>query len=103
MDALAELLDEMRGRVPKYVGSNSIVRFAAYLRGYRDAMRVREGGRESIDLREFQLSVEKRFNMKVSRAWEDIILFHSLDDSEAMNTFWELMDKFRRDREPAKT
>ncbi len=38
MNSIAELLTEMRGRLPMYLGTNSLSKLASFLRGYELAL-----------------------------------------------------------------
>jgi hypothetical protein len=102
MTPTIELLEEMRGRVPMHIGSNSIVKLASFLRGYQYALEKHGLGREDNFLAAFQEMTQERYAVKTSKAWEDIILFQSSDDQEAMELFWRLFDDYcsesRRDR-----
>ena len=77
-----------------YVGSNSLPKLAAFLRGYEHALRKFGIATDDHFLRHFQEWITKYFSVSISKSWEDIISFHSADDSEAMERFWELLDKY---------
>jgi len=94
MNPTTELLHEMRGRVPMYVGSNSIAKLAAFLRGYQYALERQGLGQEDKFLSDFQEMVQDRYGVKISKAWEDIVQFQSSDDDESMAMFWRLYDEF---------
>jgi hypothetical protein len=102
MSPTIELLEEMRGRVPMYIGSNSVVKLASFLRGYQYALEKNGLGRDDNFLAAFQEMTQSRYGVKVSKGWEDIIRFQSSDDQEAMDLFWRLFDDYcaasRRDR-----
>jgi hypothetical protein len=94
MDPALELLKEMRGRVPMYVGSNSLAKLATFLRGYLYALKKINAHKGDDVLPAFQEFVQTRYAVKISKAWEDIIFFQSIDDNEAIDTFWRLFDEF---------
>jgi hypothetical protein len=94
MSPTIELLEEMRGRVPMYIGSNSVAKLASFLRGYQCALEKYGAGRDDDFLANFQEMTQSRYGVKVSKAWEDIILFQSCDDHEAMELFWQLFDDY---------
>jgi hypothetical protein len=94
MSPTIELLEEMRGRVPMYIGSNSVAKLASFLRGYQYALEKHGSGRDDDFLANFQKMTQSRYGVKVSKAWEEIILFQSCDDHEAMELFWQLFDDY---------
>ena len=72
MNAMVELLGEMRGRVPMYVGTNSVAKLAPFLRGYQYALEKQGLGRDADFLSAFQELAQSRYGVKTSKAWEDI-------------------------------
>src|SRR5271156_1113477 len=97
MSPLIELLNEIRHRPAMYIGTVSVAKLATYLRGYDHATRQYGIAKNDRFLRVFQDWVRSRYKVKISRSWEDIIRFHSVDDDEAMKCFWELFDEFLTD------
>src|SRR5438128_2043259 len=97
MSHVLALLNEMRGRLPMYLGTSSITKLAAFLRGYEYA--VRKLGRDETDdvLTEFRDWVHRRFQT-TRYSWEDTILLHSDDEADAVKRFWELLDEFIKER-----
>ena len=93
MSFVAEQLHWMRVRAPMYVGSNSLYKLAAFLRGYEYAAE-KFGGHVDDFLQGFQDWIRKRFAVTISKAWEDIICFYTSGDDEAMKLFWELLDEY---------
>ena len=97
MSQIHNLLNEIRGRVPMYVGSNSLAKLATFLRGFKFAL-DKYGLAASDDfLSRFQDWIQQRFAITLSKSWEKIILFHSVDDNEAIETFWTLIDEYLRE------
>lgn len=94
MTPIIQLLNEMRGRLPMYVGANSIAKLAMFLRGYSYALRQHGLDEGDAFLSEFQAMVATRFDVKITRSWENIILFQAVDDQEAVALFWELFDEY---------
>jgi hypothetical protein len=93
MSFMVEQLQFMRVRVPMYVGSNSLYKLAAFLRGYKYAAE-KFGGEVDDFLPGFQDWIRKRYAVTISKAWEDIISFYTSGDDEAMKLFWELFDEY---------
>lgn len=94
MNPILDLLQEMRGRVAMYTGSQSLHELAAFLRGYDYALTKCGRGPTDEFLNEFGNWLRERFNVTISRSWEEIILFHSADENEAMKQFWDLLDVY---------
>ncbi len=46
MSPMVDLLGGMRGRVPMYIGTNSIAKLAAFLRGYQYALEQHSLGQD---------------------------------------------------------
>jgi hypothetical protein len=92
MNPIVDLLREMRGRLPMYLGSNSLAKLATFLRGYAYALEKQGIHPQADFLSALQDSVEARYPVNVSRSWEAILLFHSVDDNEAIDLFWRIFD-----------
>jgi hypothetical protein len=87
------LLQEMRRRPGMYIGKPSVIRLAAYLRGYELAAE-RLGGQEADDfLPEFRDWIHERFG-STEYSWEETILQHSTDNAAAQEMLWVLLDEF---------
>jgi hypothetical protein len=93
MSTIVALLQEMRGRLGMYLGSSSLTKLAAFLRGYDLA--TERGGRQSPDpfLPAFRDWIHHRFG-SAERSWEETIQQHSADESAAVKRFWELFDEY---------
>jgi hypothetical protein len=99
MSPIVEQLLEMRPHVGMYVGSNSLRKLAFFLRGYEHAVGKFGGTSKDRFLMEFGDWVRERFSVSISRSWEDVIMFHSMNDDEAMERFWELFDEYLAKKE----
>lgn len=98
MNGVLSLLTEMRGRLGMYVGSSSIVRLAAFLRGYELAMQRYGSGIVDPFLPAFRDWIHQRFQSS-QHSWEDTILLHSADEADAVRRFWELLDEFVKEHQ----
>jgi len=87
----------MRGRLGMYIGSTSLIRLAAFLRGYDYALVKLGRGKEDTFLAEFRDWIHERFQ-STSQSWEDTILSHSADEGEAVKHFWKLLDLFSEEK-----
>jgi hypothetical protein len=94
MSPIVDLLKLMRQRPANFIGRNSISRLAWFLRGYHQATEEFRVTNDDQFLIDFGAWVRNRFNVTMSRSWEDIISFHSLNEDEAMQLFWELFDEY---------
>src|SRR4051812_27891261 len=94
MSPIIKLLQEMRGRVPMYVGTNSLVQLAYFLRGYEHACKQLGAARDDHFLSDFRDWIRRRFSVSISKSWDDIISFQTADENEAMEYFWELLDEY---------
>src|SRR5690349_18947585 len=93
MSPVQSLLREMRGRSGMYLGVPSIVRLAAFLRGYDLATEKVGGAPPDPFLSAFRDWIHQRYRSS-QRSWEETILQHSADDADALKRFWELLDEF---------
>jgi hypothetical protein len=80
-----------------YLGTPSVVRLAAFLRGYDYAAERFSGGGPDPFLAEFRDWIHSRFR-STQHSWEDTIRLHSADEAEALKRFWELFDLFCQGR-----
>jgi hypothetical protein len=94
MSLIVDLLQEIRPRPGIYIGNNSVKELAAFLRGFSYAAQKFGIADNDRFLEDFQEWIAGRFKVEIPRGWEDIILFYSVDESEAMQRFWELLDEY---------
>ncbi len=93
MSHILPLLGEMRGRLGMYLGSTSLTKFAAFLRGY-DYGAEKCGARQPDPfLAEFRDWIHRRYG-STSQSWEETILSHSKDEADAVKQFWQLLDDY---------
>jgi hypothetical protein len=83
----------MRGRLGMYLGTTSLTKLAAFLRGYDYA--AEKLGARSPDpfLPGFRDWVHQQFHT-TGHSWEEAILLHSKDEADAVRRFWELVDRY---------
>jgi len=97
-----QLLDRIKTRPALYLGKRSIFSLQALLDGYTFACRqlaipVTE---QEQEFAEFQNWIEKQFNRQSTKSWARIILFYSEDESQAIDTFFELFKDFLQSESP---
>jgi hypothetical protein len=93
MSQVLSLLSEMRERVGMYLGTPSVTRLAAFLRGYDLAAEKLGGKTPDPFLPAFRDWIHQRFQSN-QHSWEETILLHSASEADAMRRFWELLDEF---------
>ena len=97
-----QLLDRIKTRPALYLGKRSIFSLQAFLDGYTFTCRqlaipVTE---QEQEFAEFQNWIEKQFNRQSTKSWARIILFYSEDESQAIDTFFELFKDFLQSESP---
>ncbi|NJL61390.1 MAG: hypothetical protein HC903_05610 [Methylacidiphilales bacterium] len=94
---LYNLLQSIKKRPGMYLGKCSISRLRSFLDGYMLARQ--EFGlpttQEETDFDKFQEWIQERFKIESSHGWDSIILFYSADERDALDNFFELVEKFR--------
>ena len=94
MSHILSLLQEMRRRrTGMFIGKPSIIRLAAYLRGYEHAAQALGGEDPDSILRDFCDWIHERAG-STQYSWEETILQESKDDADAQERFWKLLDEF---------
>src|SRR5207302_1144909 len=102
MSDILTLVNEMRNRVGMYIGTPSVIRLAAFLRGYDYALFKLDGRVQDDFLTEFRDWIQARFQSTM-HSWEDLILMHSQNDADSLTQFWKLLDEFQSQRIAAQT
>jgi hypothetical protein len=97
MSHILSLLNEMRGRLGMYVGDSSLTKLASFLRGYDLAIYKCSQVESDPFLADFRDWIHQQFQNE-SLSWEETILRHSKDESDALKRFWELLDKYVLER-----
>lgn len=95
---LAFLNEKRTRRLPMFVGTSSLSKFADFLRGYEHAIYRLLPGEADPLLGEFRDWIYQRFQTNENTSWETIILRHSADEADAVKRFWELLDEFVQKR-----
>ena len=91
-----KMLQNMKKRPGMYLGKCSITRLKSFLDGYIAARQdlgfpLTEQERH---FEKFQEWIQERFELKSSHGWDSIILFYSADEKDALNNFFELLERF---------
>lgn len=101
---LYEMLEKIKQRPGMFLGKTSITRLRAFLDGY---MSSREDlglppTQQELEFNQFQDWIQTRFKITSSHGWDSIILFYSVDETEALNNFFELFEQFRKGESAAR-
>lgn len=97
MSSFYDLLPEIKKRPTLYLSRYSIFDFQSFYYGY-DLARNQLGLTKSEQDREFEkfLSwVRLRYDIQTSQSWASLILFHSVDERDALDRLFELWEKFQ--------
>jgi hypothetical protein len=93
---LYELIQKIKTRPALYLGKKSLSHLQVFLDGYTFAKR-QLGQPLSVQEQEFdnfQTWIEQRFNQPDTQSWAKIIIFHSEDEAQALELFFELFEEF---------
>lgn len=97
MGSFSELLPEIKKRPTLYLSRYSIFDFQSFYYGY-DMARNQLGLTKPEQDREFEefLSwVRSRYNIQTTQSWASLILFHSVDERDALDRLFHLWEKFQ--------
>lgn len=97
MTGLYNLLPKIKQRPGMYLGVASITSLRMFIVGYefaRKEMAFEATEAESDFYKNFQPWVQQRFQLKTVNSWDKIILLYSVDEKEAFQYFFELIDEF---------
>ncbi|MEG4999865.1 hypothetical protein [Microcoleus sp. B4-D4] len=102
MTKLYELLDRIQKKPGMYIGSPSISNLFMFLCGYQHARDLLETPftEQEEEFAKFQPWLQKRFAVNTSASWAKVILFYSTDESQAFDTFFDLLQEFIKDKYP---
>jgi hypothetical protein len=96
MSDIYELFRRIRERPSMYLVRRSIFQFQAFYDGYTLARR--ELGQaiteEERDFSNFHNWIQERLNAKTNLSWASILLFRSVDERDALELFFQLLDEF---------
>jgi hypothetical protein len=96
------LLERIKKRPGMYLGKRSITRFRMLLDGYSMA-RMELGlprTEQESKFDRFQEWIQTKFNITSSHGWDSIILFHSVDERDAFDKFFQLYQQFLNGETP---
>lgn len=94
MGSFAELLPKIKKRPTLYLSRHSIFDFQSFYYGYDLALN-QSGMEADRDFEAFLSWVRSRYNIKNTQSWASLILFHSVDERDALDRLFELWEKFQ--------
>lgn len=101
MTKFYELLDRIQKKPAMYIGSPSISNLFMFLCGYQHARDLLETPvtEQEEEFADFQPWLQKKLAVKTSASWAKIILFYSTDESQAFDSFFDLLKEFIKDKD----
>ena len=100
MEPLYSLFDKIKEKPGMYLGYASVSNLYMFLCGYEyshEQLNIPLTEAEE-EFQEFQPWLQERFDVKTSASWARIILLYAVNEEEGFNTFFELLEEFKRDR-----
>ncbi len=97
MISFSELLPEIKKRPTLYLSRYSIFDFQSFYYGY-DLARNQLGLPKSEKDQEFEhfLSwLRERYKIETTQSWASLILFHSVDEKDALDRLFDFWEKFQ--------
>ncbi|NJO51018.1 MAG: hypothetical protein HC840_17975 [Leptolyngbyaceae cyanobacterium RM2_2_4] len=97
MAGLFKLLDKIKVKPGMYIGGASVTDLFMFLAGYKMAQQefgVSLTDAEKRFYREFQPWLQRRLGITTSRSWAKMLEFRSLNQQEAFESFFKLLDEF---------
>jgi len=98
MNDYYELLQQIQKKPGLYIGNSSISSLYMFLTGYQFARRQLNIplSAQEREFREFQPWLQEKFGTTTSQSWSQLILFHALDERDAFERFFALLQEFLR-------
>jgi hypothetical protein len=97
MSGLFEILEKIRKQPGMYIGKPSVSDLFIFLVGYKTARRelaIEPTEKELEFYGEFQPWLQNRLEMMTVNSWAKMIEFRCVNETEAFDYFFELLDEF---------
>ncbi|AFZ28094.1 hypothetical protein Cylst_6126 [Cylindrospermum stagnale PCC 7417] len=104
MDIFYHLLQEIRKRPTLYLSRQSIFDFQSFYFGYNFSRRqigIPETD-EELEFEEFLQWVRKLYSVDTNQSWASIILFHSIDERDALDRLFNIFEDFLEEKNSLK-
>jgi hypothetical protein len=92
MASVRELIFTIKERPELYIGQRSLSLLQAYLHGWLN--RDEKSVTDSELIGKFQNWIQKRYNIRSSQSWAQIILFYSTSEYDGLDNFFRLFEEF---------
>lgn len=94
---LYEHLMQIQKRPSMYLGANSLKRLYAYLSGYRQCEKDFSLAQPCC-LDGFSEYIGSKYNVGENCSWAEAIRFYSASDADALNRFYQELERFRKQK-----
>lgn len=96
MESFYELLQKIKKRPTLYMSRYSIFDFQSFYFGYSFARRQLEipEVEQELEFEEFLQWVRRLYGTNTNQSWASIILFHSVDEKDALDRLFNLLEEF---------
>ncbi|NEN88552.1 MAG: hypothetical protein F6K48_06270 [Okeania sp. SIO3H1] len=97
----SDLLPEIKKRPTLYLSRYSIFDFQSFYYGY-DLARNQLGlprSEKDQQFEEFLLWLRERYKIETTQSWASLILFHSVDERDALQRLFDLWEEFKNSNE----
>ncbi|MUG99099.1 hypothetical protein F7734_45150 [Scytonema sp. UIC 10036] len=97
MVSFSDLLPEIKKRPTLYLSRYSIFDFQSFYYGYELARNQLNLSKTEPDreFEEFLSWLRSRYNLQTTQSWASLILFHSVDERDALDRLFDLWEKFQ--------
>ena len=96
MGSFSDLLPEIKKRPTLYLSRYSIFDFQSFYYGYelaKNQLGVPKNEQDQ-EFEEFLSWLRSRYQIQTTQSWASLILFHSVDEREALERLFDLWEKF---------
>jgi hypothetical protein len=97
MYGLYSTLEKIREKPALYLGRRSLQALYFFLKGYdfsREELGIESTEEELFFYENFQEWLQSRFQVQTVSSWAKIIQLYSIDDRDAFDNFFSLLDQF---------
>ncbi|VXD13711.1 conserved hypothetical protein [Planktothrix serta PCC 8927] len=98
MISFSDLLPEIKKRPTLYLSRYSIFDFQSFYYGYDFASNQLGLPKSEKDqeFEQFLSGLRERYKIETTQSWANLILFHSVDERDALDRLFDLWEKFQK-------
>ena len=98
MISFSDLLPQIKKRPTLYLSRYSIFDFQSFYYGYDFARNQLELPKSEKDqeFEQFLSWLRERYKIETTQSWANLILFHSVDERDALDRLFDLWEKFQK-------